>query len=52
MKLEEVNGFNLDKIPPKQVYEWVKTGKWTQHQFLSWWVAVVDDCIQENLNKK
>lgn len=40
MKLSEVNNCNMALIPPKQVYEWVKTGKWSQAQFVEWWYAV------------
>jgi len=39
MKLEDVNVVTLPKVEPKQVFEWVKTGKWSQKQFIIWWEA-------------
>lgn len=52
MRLDDVNQFNLHKVPPKQVFEWVKTGKWNQQEFLAWWLEICDDCIQQNIDKK
>ena len=42
MKLQDVNEFNLHKVPVKQVYEWVKTGQWSQKDFKKWFDVIVE----------
>lgn len=43
MKLYEVTKENMHLVSAEQVYEWVKTGKWSKVQFLIWVSAIKMD---------